>query len=302
MYNNVITELANSDVHHAKLLVEKPFGYDLESAQQLITPTAAHFKEEQVYRIDHFLAKEMAQQMQDFRTSQPQLVAAWDGDHISKIEVIATESIGIAGRASFYDQIGALRDVIQSHLLQLLAVTMTSKLQASRYEVLSQLEPATSTRAIRGQYNGYRDEVNDQGSNTETYAEIVLQSSDPRWQGTELHLKTGKALSQKYTGIIVTFKGGKNYVEFRIQPGEGIVLKLDGSLPDLGEVADRSVNFPTMLDAYERVLIDAFAGDRSLFATDKQVIESWRIVQPVLDAWQASDSDLQLYEQGSEGP
>lgn len=302
VFNDVISNLANAGLKHANLLIEKPFGYDLESAQQLIKHTARHFPESQLYRIDHYLAKEMAQAMLDYRLSQPRLQDTWNGTHISSIEVIATESIGIAGRANFYDNIGALRDVIQSHLLQLLAVTMmklptvhdANHIHAAKQLVLRQLD--SNNIARRGQYNGYKKEVEDGQSVTETYAELTLKSNDPLWEGTDFVVKTGKSLARKYTAILVNFRNG-GQVLFNIQPNEGIVTHLFNS--DSALEVDSAINYPARVDAYERVLIDGLKGDQSLFATDTEVLEAWRLVQPALDAWQGNDTDLIIYEPGA---
>lgn len=306
-FEQVTRNLAHCGLGHANLLIEKPFGYDLSSAQQLISHTGEHYPEEQLYRIDHYLAKEMARNMLEYRRHHEFLDTVWNGRHIESIEVTATEAIGIAGRANFYDDIGALRDVIQSHLLQLLAVTMmeipaqvsSESLHGSKQVVLSRLNAAEASNAKRGQYIGYRDEVANSDSTTETYAELKIASSDPIWQDTALLIKTGKAMANKYTGIQITFVGGHDSVEFRIQPGEGIVTKLDGKRFGLPASIDTAVNLPTRLEAYERVLIDALNGDRTLFATDTEVLESWRIVQPVLTAWQSYDNDLIMYPIGA---
>jgi len=217
-----------------------------------------------------------------------------------------------------------LRDVIQSHLMQLLSVTlmdvpevMTAEtVHAAKQAVLDSLLPvpaeAVTTQAVRGQYQGYRDEVGKSDTTTETFASVRLFSSDKRWENTMLQLTNGKGLKVKRTSITVDFgPHGVNRLQFRIQPNEGISLRLQVKQPGLETAVSPTTmefdyqtgfNLPETLDAYERVLIDAMRGDRTLFATDQEVLASWRVLQPVLDAWQQNSDDLQTYEVGSDGP
>lgn len=305
VFSQVIANLASHGLQQAQLLIEKPFGYDESSAKALIAHTASYFPESQLYRIDHYLAKEMTRQMLTYRRDNASLNAIWNGSHIRQIEVSSSESIGIVGRANFYDSIGALRDVIQSHLLQLLAVAMmdmpadssADSIHAARQQVLKQLGWAGTAR--RGQYEGYRTEVVNQRSTTETYAELSLQSQDSQWQGTTIIVRTGKSLARKNTSITITFAAGSS-LTFNIQPNQGIEAHLNASELGLPASLETAINFPSSLAAYERVLLDAFNGDHTSFATDREVLESWRIVQPVLDAWQANADDLLQYQIGAE--
>ncbi|HEY1064130.1 MAG TPA: glucose-6-phosphate dehydrogenase [Candidatus Saccharimonadales bacterium] len=308
---------------HSRLLVEKPFGYDLVSAQELIAATAQHFEEAQIFRIDHYLAQETAQNILTFRAQNPLFNQIWNNRHITKITVTATEKIGIEGRANFYEQVGALRDLIQSHLLQLLSLTLmdiprdmnAATIHEAKHHVLKHIEPLPANkvpeRAVRGQYDTYRKEVHNPDSSTETYAAITLFSSDPEWTDIPLHLITGKALAEKHTSITVDFDGqNANRLQFRIQPDEGITLGLQVKKPGLSNgVEPTSLDFTyhntfknTAADAYERVVIEALRGDRTLFATDEEVLLAWHILQPLLDEWAKSDHDLRIYEKGSEGP
>ncbi len=313
--------------HHratAKLLVEKPFGFDVESAQQLIENTEKVFSESQTFRIDHYLAKETAQNILKFRRHNPVFSSQWDCRHISRIHVIAKEKIGIEGRVRFYEQTGALRDLAQSHLLQLLSLTamnipteLTSdEVHAAKHAFISNLYLPSDSKsghplAVRGQYTSYKQEVNNPHSNTETFISLVLRSKDPNWSNTELQLTTGKSLNEKLTAILVYF-GDKdpNVLRFRIQPDEGIDIDLmieePGFTHNLRKV---KMNFSyseyyetDTHDAYERVLIDAIRGDRLLFATREEVMASWHLLQPILDYWQTDSNDLVNYHNGSEGP
>jgi glucose-6-phosphate 1-dehydrogenase len=310
-----------------RLLIEKPFGYDLESAQELIDEIAKQFKEEQVFRIDHYMAKETVQNILTFRFQNPIFEALWDRRHIASIEISAREKIGIEGRAAFYEPLGALRDFIQSHLIQILGIITMDRpatlesdpIHASKQAVLAQLQPVPADkvgeRAVHGQYKGYREEVGNPDSTTETFAAIRVFIDNERWQDVPITLLTGKGLDERKTEICMTFydetEASNNRLRFRIQPNEGFELDLMTKRPGFGqEVQPTVMNFSYdekfsnhgHPNAYERVLVDAVRGDHTLFATSQEVLDSWRVVQPVLDAWSHSADDLQIYEQSSAGP
>ena len=307
-----------------KLLVEKPFGYDIESAKQLIENTDKVFSESQIYRIDHYLAKETAQNILKFRRHNPVFSSQWNSRHISRIHVIAREQIGIEGRVRFYEGIGALRDLAQSHLLQLLSLTAmdmpdaltSSEIHAKKHEFMSNLtmptvEPSGIPQVIRGQYSSYKREVDNPNSNIETFVSLNLKSKDPNWAEAEFRLTTGKALNEKLTAILVYF-GSKdpNILRFRIQPDEGIdvdlLIEKPGFTHNLRKV---KMNFSynsyfedNNHDAYERVLVDAIRGDHLLFATKEEIMASWYLLQPILNYWQSTSDDLVIYENGGKGP
>jgi glucose-6-phosphate 1-dehydrogenase len=311
-----------------RLLVEKPFGYDYESAEKLITDTSKSFGEDQVYRIDHYVAKETVQNILTFRFNNPIFEAIWDHQHIGSIVVTATEKIGIENRTVFYEQTGALRDLIQSHLLQILAVVTMEKPASMHSDdihraKLSLLDTIAAVpmehvheRAIRGQYDTYRQEVNKPDSNIETYAGVYLEIGAPRWQGVPVLLRTGKALADKMTDVRVTFTDPvttdqENILIFRIQPNEGISVELRVKKPGYEQQIQpaqmifsyrRTFDDHGHPDAYERVLVDAVRGDHTLFATSAEILSSWRIVEPVLKAWQQNGDGLEIYKSGSWGP
>ena len=315
--------------HHravSRLLVEKPFGYDLVSATELIADTSQQFSEEQVFRIDHYLAKETAQNILVFRRHNPIFASLWNNKHVTAIDLLFSEQIGVEGRAEFYDNVGALRDVVQNHLLQLLALTTMElphssdpdSLHAAKQKLLatvSSVDP-NQDHVIRGQYKGYEEEVNNIGSTTETYVSLCTDIDDERWRGVPITLSAGKALDVKTTRITLTFadasrQGSTNRLTFRITPNEGIDLVLTVKQPGFEERTETThMDFSYRSafgdhvhpDAYERVLVDAVRGDHSLFATSKEVLESWRIVQPILSAWAQDSDDLLYYEPGSTGP
>ncbi len=310
-----------------RLLIEKPFGYDLASAEALINETSQHFSEEQTFRIDHYMAKETVQNILTFRFKNPIFEAVWNHEHVSAIEINAKQKIGIEGRAEFYEPLGALRDFIQSHLVQILGIITMDKpddltseqIHANKKSALDQVSPVPSEQVVqltkRGQYKGYREEVNNPESVTETFAEINILSHAERWQGVPIKLLTGKSLDEHLTEVRVIFRGSEkianNELVFRIQPNEGFELDLLTKKPGYSdEVQPTSMEFSYKNsfnneghpNAYERVLVDAIRGDHTLFATSDEILASWRIVQPVLDAWSKSAEDLIFYEPGSAYP
>lgn len=327
---NLGTHGLNAGCQHSKavsrLLVEKPFGYDLTSAAELITSTGKYFTEEQIFRIDHYLAKETAQNILIFRQHNPVFNTVWNCRHISAIDLIFSEQIGVEGRAAFYDNVGALRDVVQNHLLQLLALTTMelpgsndpSALHAAKQALLADVRSVDPDRdrVVRAQYRGYQEEVSNPGSGTETYVSISTSIANDRWQNTAVTLTAGKALDVKKTNITLTFtdpaqQGNQNRLTFRISPNEGIDIELTVKQPGFDDRTENThMDFSykhafgnsSHPDAYERVLVDAVKGDHSLFATSEEVLESWRIVQPVLTAWSQDNDDLSYYEPGSGGP
>lgn len=301
-----------------RLLVEKPFGYDLASAEMLIYSLSKVFDETQIYRIDHYLAKEMAQNITDFRFKNALFDSVWSNRHISKVTITAYEQIGIEGRTNFYEQTGALRDLIQSHLLQLMALTAMEKpkpgdatgVHAARLRLLKSVRAPLPYEVVqharRGQYRTYEQEIGSK-SNTETYAALRLFIQNDRWQGVPFVLQTGKHMAEKTTKIELAFgrDSHQNRLEIRLQPDDAVVMDVRVKRPGHDHVV-----VPSMMDfnyrrsfvshpaaeAYEKVLLDAAYGDQTLFAGSREVLETWRIVQPVLDEWGKSASDLLIYK------
>jgi glucose-6-phosphate 1-dehydrogenase len=322
---SIIEHLGESGLAKApntKLLLEKPFGVDLSSAQDLVSHIQKYFSSEQVYRIDHYLAKEMAQNMLVFREENPLFRQTWNNEFIERITITASEQIGIEGRANFYDQTGALRDVVQSHLLQLAALTLAKpahdnamkSVAARRLEALKQLHLTSGAKqpaAVRGQYKTYAQEVSNPNTTTETFVSVTLQSDDPAWQGVPITIATGKALQEKSTEIRVQYKRNgseeANELILRLQPNEGAELQLWTKRPGYEEKVDkRSLTFSYKEDerlpeAYERVFLDAIRSDHRLFASGEEVLETWHILDPLQRAWEMSDdSDLILYDAGAD--
>ncbi|MDF2461102.1 MAG: glucose-6-phosphate 1-dehydrogenase [Candidatus Saccharibacteria bacterium] len=309
----------------SRIMVEKPFGYDLESAQELITRIKRSFTERQIYRIDHYLAKETAQNILTFRQSNPLFQAVWGSRHISHIVVNAAEAIGIEGRASFYEPTGALRDLIQSHLLQVLTlVTMelpdkptSANVHQEKLKLLQSIKPIkpneVATRTVRGQYKGYRDEAENPDSITETFARIEVEIDNDRWRGVPVLVQAGKRLARKDTSIAIGFGDPAarhniaNTLVFRLQPDEGISIDLVAKKPGFNDDAERvemTFDYHNAFgegihpDAYERVLMDGIRGDQTLFATSDEVLASWRIVDSIVHEWAKGGDDLIIYEPG----
>jgi len=323
----------NKSCQHGKaktrLLIEKPFGFDLKSARELIKDTGKYFSEEQIFRIDHYLAKETVQNILSFRFSNAIFESIWDAKHIRRIEISAIEKIGIENRAIFYEQVGALRDFIQSHLLQLLSVvamekplTMTSEaIHRSRLKLLQQVKAPAPNKihevAYRAQYQSYRKEVGNPKSTSETFAAISLAISSKRWRKVPIVIKTGKALDQKNTEVRIIFrqeakrKVSHNSLTFRIQPNEGIALELYAKKPGLDNLVEpvnmdfsyaKYFDSKAQPDAYERVLVDVMRGDHTLFATSQEVLQTWRIVEPIIENWANRLTSLPLYKNNSPNP
>ena len=313
----------------SRLLIEKPFGYDLTSAQKLIRNISKFFDEDQVYRIDHYLAKETAQNIIAFRKNNPIFNRIWNYQSISKIKIRALEQIGIEGRTNFYEGTGALRDLIQSHLLQLLAIiTMelpndiasSQQIHKQKLKLLKHIRSLTQkeikSNIIAGQYQSYKKEVSNSNSATETYIKIKLSIDNGRWNNVPIYLETGKGLNNKTTDIRLDFYDPNlkytNQLRFRIQPNEGIDVKLYVKKPGLNnELSGALMDFsykntfssdPGHPDAYERVLTDALKGDNALFASSNEVLETWRISQSILDYWKNNPKKMIIYKKGSKVP
>ena len=334
----IITHLGESGLNHgctkhdtlSHLLLEKPFGFDTKTAEELIDTTRRYFEESQLFRIDHYLAKETVQNLVTFRFRNPIFEDIWDNRHIKSITITADEKIDIEGRANFYEQVGAMRDLIQSHLLHVMSVILMDRpkdicnsadVHDERQRVLDNIEPVPANhvldRMVRGQYIGYRQEVSNPASNVETFTALKLFSRQTRWLNVPIYIRTGKGLATKQTCITVEFKpragdhDHTNRLVFYIQPNESIVIQLWVKKPGFEsqlQVAPMQFNYGQVFDthghpdAYERVLVDAIRGDNTLFATSDEVMSSWRILQPVLDYWASHTDDVVLYKKALTAP
>ncbi|MBB5915891.1 glucose-6-phosphate 1-dehydrogenase [Nocardia transvalensis] len=327
-----------------RVVIEKPFGHDLKSAKELNALVNQVFPEETVFRIDHYLGKETVQNLLALRFANEMFEPIWNSNFVDHVQITMAEDIGLGGRAGYYDGIGAARDVIQNHLLQLLALTTMEdpvsfqprQLQIEKIKVLSAtklVEPLDQTTA-RGQYTAgwqgsekvaglLQEEGFDPNSRTETYAAITLNVDTRRWAGVPFFLRTGKRLGRRVTEIAVVFKRaphlpfdqtmteelGQNALVIRVQPDEGITLRFGSKVPGSSmEVRDVNMDFSygesfteSSPEAYERLILDMFLGEPSLFPVNEEVELSWRILDPVLEHW-AADGRPESYEAGTWGP
>jgi len=330
-----------------RVIIEKPFGYDLESATKLKDQLLEHWAEEQLFRIDHYLGKETVQNLLVTRFSNGIFEPLWNRNYVHHVEITSAESLGVEKRGGYYETSGALRDMIQNHLLQVAAFTAMespSSLEpmAIRNEILKVLQSLrpikkedVKTHAIRGQYlashikneaiPGYREEAGvDPNSMTETFAALKFYIDNWRWGGVPFYIRTGKRLPTRVTEVVIHFKSTphflfsqgtghstSNQLVIRIQPDEGILLKFGMKIPGAGfEVQNVNMDFhysdlshQRIPSAYERLLFDSIKGDSTLFARTEEVIEAWKFLTPVLDAWK-NDKEIPLYgyPAGSWGP
>jgi len=321
--------LASDNSHNPRLLIEKPFGYNYDSALELIGQIEKVFPEESIYRVDHYLAKETTQNIITFRFCNPIFSNIWNNRSVDSILITAAETIGVEGRANFYEKTGALRDFIQNHVIQLLALvtmekpatTSSKDIHDAKLKLLQEIDPIrledVDEQTLRGQYEGYTEEISNPGSGTETYAALKLNINNDRWKNVPVLLRTGKSMAQKLTEITLVFKSDepgnthRNMLTIRIQPDEGIILNLLAKKPSLTDETqtvlmdfyyNQSFKNHRQPDAYERVLVDAIRGDKTLFTTDQEVLASWKIIDDILTSWKDNKDSLQLYRQGSWGP
>ncbi len=305
-----------------RILIEKPFGSDLENARRLDALLGKLFSENQIFRIDHYLAKETLQHILKFRFSEGLFEPFWNGDYIEEVSVVFLEREGVGGRGAFYDSLGALRDVGQNHCLQMTALVAMEKpenfsaeaIRAKRAGVLKDFKifgDDISTTAIRAQYEGYQDEKGvAKNSATETYFKIKLALSGKRFRGIPFILEAGKGLSESKVEIKVSFKkpvevpvAGKlilaEAVKFKIQPKEEISIICPSCAPDeISFPTDKIANGERKIDAYEKVLLDAVLGDQTLFTSTDEVVAEWNIIMPILLAWRKVVTPLLTYAKG----
>ena len=310
--------LAGINKKNVKIMFEKPFGFDLVSAKEMISRTSKYFSEEQIYRVDHFLAKEMSQNIIAMRYGNALFSRIWDNNSIESVDVIASEQIGIEGRSVFYEQTGALRDILQGHSMQLLALSLAeipeklnwNDLPLLRLAALRDLEIAKPEDSFRAQYRGYREEVANPKSSSETAAGVKLFSRNPKFAGIPFRLLTGKNLSRKTTEIRINLKrehlDQENAIVFHIQPDEGAEMKLFAKKPGYSrEFIKEKMSFAFsenagLADAYEQVFVDAANSRKSLFASSDEIIRQWEIMDPIRNAWDRDEMPLNFYEPGTD--
>jgi glucose-6-phosphate 1-dehydrogenase len=328
LFDDVIQGLASAGLHrHGRVVVEKPFGRDEKSARELNEIIHRHYPEERVYRIDHFLGKEALQNLMVFRFSNTMLEPIWNRHYIRGVQVTLAENFGVEGRGAFYDSVGAMRDVVQNHLLVLVSLLameppvsdQPDALRDERVKVLEATRALRPDQTVMGQYAGYLDEPGvDPESNSDTYFAARLEIDSWRWADVPWIIRAGKGLGKTVTEAVVEFlrpprlyfadnqqAPGPNRLVFRAKPQDRIVLELQAKRPG-PEIVSEPVSLTLeygqgrseTLDAYHRLLGDALKGDQSLFARVDGVMEAWRIVQPVIEA----APEPEVYERGTMGP
>ena len=329
MFPTVAEALASAGLHRrGRIVVEKPFGRDLQSAEELNDTLHSIFPEERIFRIDHYLGKEAVEDLLVFRFSNMLLDPVWNRNFVRSVQITMAETIDVEGRGSFYDSVGALRDVFQNHLLQVVALLAMEPpvgpdsffLQDEKSKVLAAMTPIDPEELVRGQYEGYLDEDGvAEGSNVETFVAATLYIDSWRWAGVPWHLRVGKALAADVTEAVVELREppkllfdeaggpppGRNLIRFRLGSDDGVIFALQAKTPgphlDSQEV-DLRVDFAAALgvrqEAYERLLDDAIDGSARRFARADIVEREWRIVQPALD----HAGPVHRYPKGSWGP
>ena len=329
MFPEVANRLASVGLNErGRIVVEKPFGRDLASAQQLNETLAEVFPEERIFRIDHYLGKESVEDLLVFRFSNTLLEPVWNRRYVRSVQITMSETIGVEGRGSFYDGVGAIRDVLQNHLLQVVALLAMEPpagsdpqfLQDEKAKVMAAMRDIEPDELVRGQYVGYRDEPGVvEGSSVETFAAAKLVIDSWRWADVPWYVRVGKGLTAAATEAVVEFHTpprllfdeaggpppGRNLVRFRLGKRDGVTFALQAKTPgphlDSQEV-DISVDFAAALGersgAYERLLGDAIAGSPRRFARQDVVEQTWRIVQPIID----DPGEVHPYFRGSWGP
>lgn len=331
----------------SRVVIEKPFGHDCASAIELQKSLSEHLKEEQIYRIDHYLGKETVQNLLVLRFANSIFESVWNNGHIDSVQISVSEDIGVGSRGRFFEEAGMLRDIVQNHLMQLLSLVameppVNNQADSIRDEKVKVLQSIRSIpiahleeHVVRGQYGpgfingepvkGYRQEENvNENSPVETYVALQLFIDNWRWNGVPFYLRAGKRLPKRATEIAVYFKQAPgvlfnrahlqddaNALVIRIQPDEGISLKINSKIPGISNsIQPVKMDFrygsyfgATPPEAYERLICDCILGDTTLFAREDEVLSSWKLLSPILDRWQEiAPRDFPNYPAGTWGP
>ncbi|MCB1365661.1 MAG: glucose-6-phosphate dehydrogenase [Rhodobacteraceae bacterium] len=330
----------------ARIVVEKPFGHDLASARDLNATLATHFHESQIFRIDHYLGKETVQNLMAVRFGNMLFEPLWNSQYVDHIQITVAETVGVGGRGDYYDRAGAIRDMMQNHLMQLLCLIAMEPpakfdpdaVRDEKLKVIRALDPVQPHHIVRGQYNarpegagggalpGYREEVGNPRSKTESYIALRTHISNWRWAGTPFYLRTGKRLVARSSVINVMFKetphsifgqeAGRhaNLLSIRLQPNEGITLQVTIKEPGPGGM--RLIDVPLDMtfaealgpasgrapDAYERLIVDVLRGNQTLFMRGDEVEAAWAWIDPIIAGWTSRGEVPKPYDIGSTGP
>ena len=323
----------------ARIVVEKPFGRDLETARALNATLAAHFHENQIYRIDHYLGKETVQNLMAVRFANILFEPLWKSEYIDHVQITVAETVGVEGRGAYYDKSGAMRDMVQNHMMQLLCLIAMEPpyhfdpdaVRDEKLKVIRALDPVQPQDIVRGQYlagggqGGYVDHSENPASTTESYIALKVHVSNWRWKGTPFYLRTGKRLRARASEIAITFrepphsifddaKGWReNVLVIRLQPDEGMNLMVMIKEPGPGGMrlmqvpldmsfADAIVDGEDVPDAYERLIMDVIRGNQTLFMRGDEVEAAWAWTDPVIKGWNTRGDRPQGYDTGSSGP
>ena len=345
--HHLIYNAATTHDRWSRVIIEKPFGHDLDSAIVLQEEIDKYLDESQVYRIDHYLGKETVQNLLVFRFSNSIFEALWNYRHVEHVQITVAEEMGIGTRGKFYEEAGMLRDIVQNHMMQLLSLVAmeppinlnANSIHDEKVKVLQSIRPIPiddmENYVIRGQYGygyvdgkeviGYREEDNvSRTSNVETYVALQLFIDNWRWAGVPFYLRAGKRLPKRTTEIAITFKhapgilfqsqehqNDPNVLMIRIQPNEGISLKMNCKVPGPTkpiQPVKMDFNYDQFFgmsppEAYERLICDCMAGESTLFTRSDEVMASWKVLSPVIEYWQSSTPlDFPNYASGSWGP
>ena len=322
----------------ARIVVEKPFGHDLKTAQDLNGVLATYFDESQIYRIDHYLGKETVQNLMAVRFGNMLFEPLWNSQYVDHIQITVAETVGVEGRGGYYDQSGAMRDMVQNHLMQLLCLIAMEPpakfdpdaVRDEKLKVIRALDPVEWHHIVRGQYAthndepGYREAVDDPKSKTESFVALKAHISNWRWAGTPFYLRTGKKMRAQASEIAVVFKdtphsifgpeagNHRNVLAIRLQPNEGMTL--DVTIKEPGPGGMRLLDVPldmsfaealggtSVPDAYERLIMDVIRGNQTLFMRGDEVEAAWAWTDPIIDGWTARNDVPKPYDAGSSGP
>ena len=322
-----------------RLIIEKPFGRDLESARELNTNLSKAFEENEIYRIDHYLGKSMIQNLESLEFSNPILQTLLNNQHIANVQITASETVGVEERAGYYDKSGAIRDMFQNHMMQILMMTAMhlpksispDEIRNEKRKVIEAVRPLKKEdvrlNVIRAQYSsgeingtpvaGYKNEPGIKAtSENDTYVAARLWIDNPYWKGVPFYIRTGKRMAEKSTRIVVEFKNSfhirdknemsPNLLIIEINPNENVSFQLNSKNPINGKIEPVKISFLTeqadIPEAYERLIYDAFGGNSTFFAHWKEVELSWEWVQPILEAFKEKFIPLYGYQAGSNGP
>jgi len=322
----------------SRIVVEKPFGKDLETARALNASLASYFQEDQIYRIDHYLGKETVQNLMAVRFANILFEPLWKAQYIDHVQITVAETVGVGGRGEYYDTSGAIRDMVQNHMMQLLCLIAMEPpncfepdaMRDEKLKVIRALDPVAPSEIVRGQYRGkggddYLTEAGNPDSRTESFVAMKLHVSNWRWKGTPFYLRTGKRLRARASEIAVTFKEPPhsifgesnqwraNMLVIRLQPDEGMDLRVMIKEPGPGGMRLKDValdmSFAEALgddldipDAYERLIMDVIRGNQTLFMRGDEVEAAWGWVDPVIDMMEERGDVPEPYEPGSAGP